>query len=123
MGLEKHFKESGKRVESKVWGTEFTVVNKEYCGKIFEILPMSQSSLHYHAEKSETFMCIDGLVQVEVDGETHILRGWAKDSVDIPAGVKHRFSNFEPTVAWVIEFSTHHNDYDTYRVEESRRFA
>lgn len=123
MNLEKQFVETGKKVTEKVWGREFEIINEEYCGKIFEILPMSQSSLHYHRDKKETFLCLDGVIQVEVGEETHILRGWAKDSVNIPAGVKHRFSNFESTVAWVVEFSTHHEDSDTYRLEESRRFV
>jgi mannose-6-phosphate isomerase-like protein (cupin superfamily) len=115
MGLEKHFEEAGKKIDRKVWGTEYYIVNKSYCGKLFEISPMSQSSLHRHKFKSETFLCLEG-------GETVLLRGWAKDSVDIPAGMLHRFSNFEASPAWMVEFSTHHEDGDVERLEESRRF-
>jgi mannose-6-phosphate isomerase-like protein (cupin superfamily) len=122
MNIEKSYVEAGRKIERKIWGTEFYVVNKDYCGKLFEILPMSQSSLHRHIFKSETFLCLEGLIQVELEGETHILRGWAKDCVDIPAGSWHRFSNFEATSALMVEFSTHHKNDDVERLEESRRF-
>jgi len=122
MNLEKHYIEAGRKVDKKIWGNEYYVVNKSYCGKLFEILPMSQSSLHRHTRKSETFLCLDGLIEVEVSGRSEILRGWAKDCVDIPAGALHRFSNYTDTTAWMVEFSTHHEDSDVERVEESGRF-
>ena len=131
MNLRKQFEDFGKIVSQRVWGTEYWVVNHPlYCGKVFEIYPMSESSKHMHKIKNETFMCTDGIIQVETwpegsdrMGQITVLRGWAKDSIDIPAGMYHRFSNYENTPAWVTEFSTHHDDADTYRLEESRRFA
>lgn len=129
--LRRHFEEVGKTVTDKIWGREFVVVNHSlYCGKIFEIYPTSESSKHLHRMKSETFMCTDGLIHVETwpdgtdrRGQITVLRGWAKDSIDIPAGLAHRFSNYENQTAWVTEFSTHHSDDDVVRFEESRRFA
>jgi uncharacterized cupin superfamily protein len=131
MNLARHFKEQGHEVIEKIWGREFVVVNHPlYCGKIFEVYPMSESSKHLHRVKNETFMCTDGLIHVEIwpygidrMGQIVVLRGWAKDSIDIPAGLAHRFSNYESQTAWVTEFSTHYSNDDTVRFEESRRFA
>ena len=131
MNLRKQFEDMGHQVIEKIWGREYIVVDHaDYCGKIFEIYPMAESSKHLHYRKHETFMCTEGLVQVEIwpggidrMGQITVLRGWAKDSIDIPAGMPHRFSNYESQTAWVTEFSTHHDDIDVRRFEESRRLA
>jgi len=37
----------------------------------------------------------------------------------VKPGVKHRFSGIEDSL--IIEVSTHHDESDTYRIEESRK--
>lgn len=129
MNLEKHFLEAGKTVVHKIWGTEYWVENNpQYCMKVLMLKPNFESSLHFHNVKKETFLCIEGLVHLEVypDGvdnhgqsQMHLLRGWAMDSVTIEPGVPHRFYTFDGP-AKIIEASMHHDDADTVRIEESR---
>ena len=47
------------KVVGKSWGTEEWFANNEvenYCGKILTILEGESTSMHYHADKHETFL-------------------------------------------------------------------
>jgi len=109
-----------KEVE-KVWGKEYWIVNNDrYCGKELHLKEGYQSSLHYHKDKDETFYIIKGSMFLEVENNSTwelILLGKG-DIIDIPKGVKHRFSTFDDDCIF-IEFSSHHDDNDTYREELS----
>lgn len=127
MNLEKHFVEDGKPFVKKLWGAEAWIENNpQYCMKVLLLKPNFQSSLHFHPIKRETFLAIEGLVNLEMypdgvdaPGQMHLLRGWAMDSMTIEPGVPHRFFTFDGA-ATVIEASTHHDDADVVRIEESR---
>lgn len=123
-------------VVQKLWGTEQVIVNNElYCGKILTIQPGYQCSLHSHP-KDETFLVIHGCVALETMEDwdlledekwtlgtwlpTHLLR--MGDIYHIPPNMPHRFmSDSETEVAVIAEFSTHHDDADVTRLEESRK--
>jgi len=77
-----------------------------------------QCSLHYHPVKAESFLCIEGEVEIELDSVTYVLTPGT--SIDIPPGHPHRFSARTPT-ATVVEASTHHSDEDVVRLEDSRQ--
>jgi len=109
-----------KEVE-KVWGKEIWVVNREYCGKILKLKKGFRCSLHYHKKKDETFYILKGKVLFEVAGdfgahdrEQVMLPG---DSIHIVPFITHRFTGLEDSE--IIEFSTHHEDSDSYRLTES----
>lgn len=103
---------------TKLWGTELWHHNDElYCMKTLVILAGAVSSLHYHKLKTETFLCVDGVVILEMDGQYALLK--AGDSVTIEPGVAHRFKT-ATTIARVVEASTMHDDADVYRLEESK---
>ena len=105
------------QIVKKLWGYEEWIYNGEYCMKTLNLEPGFQSSLHYHPVKHETFLVINGLCDLEVEGKTERLvtgQGYV-----IPPGTKHRFKAVNgPCI--VVEASTHHSDDDVVRLEESK---
>tara|TARA_Y100000034_G_C6898257_1_gene414635 strand:+ start:145 stop:1881 length:1737 start_codon:yes stop_codon:yes gene_type:complete len=99
----------------KVWGSEEWIVNRDYCGKILNLNKGFRCSIHHHKEKDETFYVLEGQVLLEVDGEKKVLN--VGDKYLIEPGQKHRFTGIENSK--ILEFSTHHEDSDSYRDEPS----
>lgn len=99
----------------KLWGSEEWIVNKIYCGKILNLNRGFRGSLHFHKKKDETFYILEGKVLLELDEGKRILK--AGESQEILPGQKHRFTPLENSK--IIEFSTHHEDSDTYRETKS----
>jgi len=97
----------------KVWGKEIWLANYDYCGKLLILKKGFRCSMHYHKNKDETFYINKGKVLMETDGKKSImLQG---DSIRLTPGMKHRFTGLEDSE--IIEFSTHHEDEDSYREE------
>jgi quercetin dioxygenase-like cupin family protein len=107
-------------IHPKVWGEEHWIVNEAYCGKKLVIEKGASCSLHYHKLKDETFYVLSGLVRMDLGteqwDEVRTLR--PGDSVRVKPWTIHRFTGLEPSE--VIEFSTHHEDSDSYRLEPSK---
>ena len=101
----------------KTWGHEEWAVNKDYCGKMLVVKAGWQCSLHKHKKKDEVFMVASGVVFMEVGDEESVMMPGR--CVHIPTGVLHRFSALMPTK--LIEFSSHHEEEDSYREIESRK--
>ncbi|MDJ0523115.1 MAG: cupin domain-containing protein [Planctomycetota bacterium] len=104
----------------KVWGEEHWIVNRDYCGKKMVLNKGFRCSLHAHKVKDEVFYVIKGKVLLELgDGERIMVPG---DHHHVPPGVEHRFWGLEDSE--IIEFSTHHEEEDSYRVagQESGAF-
>ena len=102
----------------KIWGSEEWIANNDkYCGKILTLNKGMRCSVHYHKEKHETFYVLDGRVLMELGDD--LLRSILDvgNSQVVETGQKHRFTGLENSR--VIEFSTHHDDYDSYRSTES----
>jgi mannose-6-phosphate isomerase-like protein (cupin superfamily) len=100
----------------KRWGTEQWIVNNdEYCGKKLNLNRGWRCSMHYHKKKMETFYIFAGTVLLEtVEGNQTVERVLKPgDKFDVPRGLKHRFTGI--TDAVIFEFSTHHEDDDSYR--------
>lgn len=107
----------------KLWGYEDWIVNEEYCAKILTILPGFACSLHYHPKKKETFFVLFGQVrleQIDVRGTRfeEILK--SGDTRTIMPKTPHRFSSANDSPATIWESSTHHEDTDVVRIEESK---
>jgi quercetin dioxygenase-like cupin family protein len=101
----------------KVWGEEHWIVNGKYCGKKLVLNKGFKCSLHQHKNKDETFYVIKGKVIMEADDEERIMVPF--DYIHIKPRCWHRFSGLEDSE--IIEFSTHHEDSDSYRKEPSGR--
>ncbi|MAG91153.1 hypothetical protein CMO83_05450 [Candidatus Woesearchaeota archaeon] len=99
----------------KVWGREIWIVNRDYCGKKLVLNKGFRCSMHHHKSKDETFYILKGKVLLEIGMQkTIMLPG---DSMLIKPNQKHRFTGLEDSE--IIEFSTHHEDSDSYRDEAS----
>ena len=99
----------------KEWGKEIWITNREYCGKKLILNKGFRCSMHFHKNKDETFYILTGKVLIEIGMEKNILL--PSNSILIKPGQKHRFTGLEDSE--IIEFSTHHEDSDSYRDELS----
>jgi mannose-6-phosphate isomerase-like protein (cupin superfamily) len=108
----------------KVWGTEWWVYNGPYCFKLLVINPGFQCSLHLHPTKTETFIVASG----EVFLEQRDVRAFPYSEIlregcirHIEPKTPHRFGSTEGAV--IFEISTHHEDSDVVRLEESKKIC
>lgn len=100
----------------KVWGRELWIANSDkYCGKILELRKGFRCSIHFHKNKDETFFISEGKVLMEVDGKSKVML--PGEVQHIAPGIKHRFTGLEDSK--IIEFSTHHEEDDSYRDTQS----
>ena len=97
----------------KLWGSEEWIVNSLYCGKFLNVFQGYKTSLHYHKKKHETFYVLKGQIMID-DGKRSILLKEG-DIFDIVPNQAHRVSAI--TDCKLIEFSTHHEDKDSHRIE------
>ncbi len=108
------------KIVDKIWGREIWVVNEEkYCVKFLEIKDGYRCSKHFHNVKHETFVVIKGTVNLECGFESKSLFPGQKQV--IPPGTPHRFGTEDYAGAIILEVSTHHDDNDVVRLEESRK--
>ena len=89
--------------------------SKEYCGKELLIDSGYCCSLHYHKKKDETFYVFRGNVLMEAGKKKWIMN--PGDVQHIRSMCLHRFTGL--TDAGIVEFSTHHDDSDSYRKTKS----
>jgi len=104
------------KIVKKDWGYETWIVNEKYCGKLLDCTNKwsSKGKYHYHKEKDETFFIIKGRLILDVEGIEYILL--PGQSFRIKSNIKHRFKAVDKCK--FIEFSTHHEDSDTYRTNK-----
>ena len=117
------------KIVKKTWGHEKWIVNNDlYCGKEIVIKSSKFSSkgkFHYHKIKDETFYVIRGTLLIDWYNETIALPnlGLASpeqvilkkgESFRIKPFVRHRFMGLSYFGCKFMEFSTHHEDSDSY---------
>lgn len=96
----------------KPWGREEWIANKQYCGKILTLRKGNQSSFHYHKNKDETFYVLEGkIVFSRLNKDFILVKG---DIIEIKPREVHRIMALQDSK--LVEFSTHHEDSDSYRV-------
>ena len=99
----------------KEWGKEICLVNRDYCGKKLILNKGFRCSMHFHKNKDETFYILTGKVLMEIGNKKYIML--PGHSILIEPNTKHRFTGLEDSE--IMEFSTHHEDSDTYKLEET----
>ena len=113
-------KTKAKRVE-KVWGYELWLANdveNDYCGKILHVNKGHSFSMHFHANKHETFYVLKGSARlntidtISADVNSVILE--EGDCYIVDRLVPHQIEALEEVE--IIESSTYHMDSDSYRV-------
>lgn len=122
-------------VVTKGWGWELWVENNElYCGKHMCVLPGKKCSVHYHKNKKETFYVLKGSLNITLLPRAFYEKGhdidneewWWKhrqnmilfpgQKLTIDTYVPHQFTAGSHEPCEFIEFSTHHDDEDSYRI-------
>lgn len=118
----------------KSWGFEHWIVNNDlYCGKELVCLYnrwSSKGKFHYHREKSETFYITTGELEIELQqieekyGKVANVGRLSRfvmregDSLSLEPFIAHRFRARTAPIAKFFEFSTHHEDGDSYYLEQ-----
>lgn len=107
---------------SKKWGTEYWLVNSylpSYCAKLLVLNPGYKCSLHCHHLKTETFVVLEGVVNLRLlinDREEKLVLIEGQHFTLHPHEY-HQFSSSAPAV--ILEVSSFHDDNDVQRLEES----
>lgn len=109
-------------VVEKKWGEEHIICRQPHAAKIMKLKPGYQASMHWHGNKTETFILISGKLTVELvnqKGEREILRLTEPlSSVTINKMTPHIFycpeGQKQETV--FIEASTTDHPDDNYRL-------
>ena len=123
--LNSNFSKEGYKVAHYVpkgWGYERWIVNRDdYCGKLLFMNKGKKLSWHYHEKKTETFYINKGTVLLYFgysdDIKSSIMQELSQgDIFHIPVGLRHRLEALEDSE--IMEFSTHHEDSDSIRVEK-----
>lgn len=94
------------------------VEEPEYCCKLLEINKGSSGSLHFHPNKKESFIMAMGKVKLEL-GKKVIKLSKGPNAVTILPLTPHRFTALKQSA--ILEVSTHHDDDDVVRIEESKK--
>lgn len=105
----------------KGWGHELIFANEPlYCGKILHFNTGEKTSMHFHAEKVETFYVLTGEYNITTintrdasRNTTHLIPG---EKMDIPRLFPHQIESVFG--GDIIEVSTHDDANDSYRIEE-----
>ena len=102
----------------KVWGKEVWIVNNDkYCGKLLYLDKGAECSYHHHEQKQETFYALQGQVALTIEGKGYMLNPFSRPKTIMP-GQNHSFMGLSKAV--ILEISTHHDDEDVVRLEESK---
>jgi len=104
----------------KVWGYEKIIINcNKYCGKLLYVDKNAVSSEHYHKRKQETFYCLQGHVELLVEGKHYFLEPYSEPVTIMPKQV-HCFKGVD-NKSILMEVSTTHSDEDVFRNTESQK--
>tara|TARA_B100000614_G_C14538149_1_gene489216 strand:- start:167 stop:532 length:366 start_codon:yes stop_codon:yes gene_type:complete len=110
------------KIVGKSWGKEEWFANNEaedYCGKVLTILKDQSTSMHYHADKHETFYVLEGTLQVDwIDTKEGIVNTTiiaSGNAMEMPRNRPHKLIGKGGNVK-LIEASTFHRDEDSFRI-------
>ncbi len=109
---------------AKTWGMEIWYVNRDYCGKHLIFAEDHRCSMHEHKTKHETFVVTHGRFLIEYkDSVFDATNRWlfleVGDSFIVRPGLYHRMTAVGGNAA-LMEFSSHHEDTDSYRIESGQ---
>jgi quercetin dioxygenase-like cupin family protein len=105
----------------KGWGNEFIfATNDKYCGKLLKFNKGSKFSMHFHAEKDETWYVLDGRFEVRWIDTTDASEKFANlvpgDTWHNPPLLPHQVICIE--AGTLIEVSTPDSIADNHRIQK-----
>ncbi len=91
-------------LNERPWGhfTAYVVNGQRVTVKVIAINPGQRMSLQYHSERSERWICLQGVALVEIDGRKTTLR--PDQEARVPVGARHRLGA-GPEGAMVLEIA------------------
>ena len=117
----------------KGWGNELWIVNSPlYCGKILTLDGGKACALHWHDKKDETFFVEDGLVYVHYAAHDALVEDCplilqtvklcAGQHFYVEPGLIHMLQAVNGYRVRIFEFSTHHEDADSFFIHPGDEF-
>ncbi len=101
------------------WGSFQTLYSTDgYQVKQLIIKPDQRLSLQYHLKRSEHWVVVEGMPQIQIGDDEFFLS--KNQSAFIPKGVKHRISNYGKSDAIIIEcqIGSYLGEDDIVRLED-----
>ena len=103
------------KIVHKPWGQEVWIIeNEKYSGKFLELNKGMQSSLHYHAKKTETMYVLHGTLEITYSNNSVLVVNIG-ESITLLPGITHRLKAVEDLK--LIEISTPHMG-DVLRIKD-----
>ena len=105
--------------EERPWGRFFVIHDEpQYKLKRIEVDPGGKLSYQYHNKRSETWIIVDGIAVVNIDGK--ISNYFPGETILIPTGTKHRIENHRNSKVVIIEVQTgtYFGEDDIVRIED-----
>ena len=91
--------------EVRPWGQFTNIYDKAHSKvKTIQVNPGQRLSLQSHQKRTETWVVIRGLANVQIDDELFTLN--VGESIQIPVGAKHRLQNAGSELLEIIEVQT-----------------
>ncbi|NQT12737.1 MAG: N-acetylneuraminate synthase family protein [Planctomycetes bacterium] len=108
----------------EVGATFVTYINREYCKKLIIQLPGQKHPPHYHKSKEETFVVLNGTLQLDIEGRRYTL--YPGDVQLVQQGVWHEFWTekgviFEEISSQDVSNDSFYEDKDINRMRRSDR--
>lgn len=105
----------------KGWGCEVWIENRpEYCGKLLVFEAGKKCSMHFHMNKTETMYLQSGRIDIDIldpdTSERYTVCLHPGDSLLIERGTMHQICALRASE--LFEFSTTHEDSDSYRIHK-----
>lgn len=105
----------------KGWGSEFIFATTDkYCGKLLKFNQGAEFSMHFHAEKDETWLVLSGHFKVEwIDTKNATVNQKilvVGDAWHNPPLVPHRLSCLSADGGTLVEVSTPDSVEDNHRI-------
>ena len=113
-------KQKDRIIVPKGWGWEDWIYNGEkYCGKRLFFHQYKECSWHYHVIKDEVLYLQSGKIVLHYSNMDELcvsakITLYPNDAFHILPEIRHKMYAEEESV--IIEFSTHHEDSDSYRI-------
>lgn len=105
-------------MENKPWGYYKILHTDDNCQtKFLSINRESRLSYQSHEHRSEHWFIVSGMALVTIEDEKSVL--YPGDSVDIPAGIKHRIESLLTPVEFIeVQTGTYFGEDDIVRYED-----
>lgn len=103
----------------KTWGEERIYQNNDkYCCKLLIIEPLKSTSMHFHLDKHETMLVVEGVLAIDyiVNKEKKTQMVEAYNAFTIAPGLPHSLRALEKEVR-LVESSTPSHDEDSIRIK------